>query len=54
MTVYRLVMKDSIEQQIVGLHKQIRALADSLLEGTAAAGKISTPELLALLHGEKG
>ncbi len=53
-TVYRLVMKDSIEQQIVDLHRQKRDLADSLLEGTDAAGKISAPELLALLHGEKG
>ncbi len=52
-TVYRLVMKDSIEQQIVNLHKQKRDLADSLLEGTDAAGKISATELLALLHGEK-
>ncbi len=52
-TVYRLVMKNSIEQQIVNLHKQKRDLADSLLEGTDAAGKISAPELLALLHGEK-
>ncbi len=52
-TVYRLVMKGSIEQQIVSLHKQKRDLADSLLEGTDAAGKISAPELLALLQGEK-
>jgi SNF2 family DNA or RNA helicase len=52
-TVYRLVMKDSIEQQIVNLHKQKRDLADSLLEGADAAGKISATELLALLHGEK-
>jgi SNF2 family DNA or RNA helicase len=50
-TVYRLVMKDSIEQQIVKLHRQKRDLADSLLEGTDAAGKISAAELLALLHG---
>jgi superfamily II DNA or RNA helicase len=52
-TVYRLVMKDTIEQQIVNLHKQKRDLADSLLEGTDAAGKISATELLALLHEEK-
>ncbi len=52
-TVYRLVMKDSIEQQIVALHKRKRDLADSLLEGTDAAGKISAAELLALLQGEK-
>jgi SNF2 family DNA or RNA helicase len=49
-TVYRLVMKDSIEQQIVELHKHKRDLADSLLEGTDAAGKISAQELLSLLH----
>jgi SNF2 family DNA or RNA helicase len=46
-------MKGSIEQQIVSLHKQKRDLADSLLEGTDAAGKISATELLTLLHGEK-
>ena len=49
-TVYRLVMKDSIEQQIVDLHKQKRDLADSLLEGTDIAGKVSAEELLALLQ----
>ncbi len=49
-TVYRLVVKDSIEEQIVALHKQKRDLADSLLEGTDAAGKISARELLGLLQ----
>jgi superfamily II DNA or RNA helicase len=49
-TVYRLVMKDSIEQQIVDLHKQKRDLADSLLEGADIAGKVSAEELLALLQ----
>jgi len=49
-TVYRLVMKDTIEQQIVDLHKQKRALADSLLEGADIAGKVSAEELLALLQ----
>ena len=52
-TVYRLVMKDSIEQQIVALHKRKRDLADSLLEGTDMAGKVSAAELLALLQEEK-
>lgn len=51
-TVYRLVVKNSIEEQIVDLHKQKRDLADSLLEGTDAAGKISANELLGLLKGE--
>ncbi len=49
-TVYRLVVKNSIEEQIVDLHKQKRDLADRLLEGTDAAGKISAVELLGLLQ----
>lgn len=51
-TVYRLVVKNSIEDQIVDLHKQKRDLADSLLEGTDTAGKISAKELLSLLQEE--
>lgn len=50
-TVYRLVVKNSIEEQIVALHRQKRELADSLLEGTDAAGKVTAAELLALLQG---
>ncbi|MBV5326234.1 MAG: DEAD/DEAH box helicase [Chlorobium sp.] len=54
-TVYRLVMKDSIEEQIVGLHKDKRELANSLLDGADAAGRLSAGELLDLLRGgEKG
>ncbi len=49
-TVYRLVVKNSIEEQIVDLHKQKRDLADSLLEGTDTAGKVSAEELLGLLQ----
>ncbi len=49
-TVYRLVVKNSIEEQIVDLHKQKRDLASSLLEGTDISGKISASELLALLR----
>ena len=52
-TVYRLVMKDSIEEQIVNLHKEKRELAESLLTGSEAIGKISASELLALLQGAK-
>ena len=51
-TVYRLVVKNSIEEQIVDLHKQKRDLADSLLQGTDVAGKVSAQELLGLLQGE--
>ena len=49
-TVYRLVVKNSIEEQIVDLHKQKRDLASSLLEGTDITGRISASELLALLR----
>jgi SNF2 family DNA or RNA helicase len=49
-TVYRLVMKGSIEEQIVGLHKDKRDLADSLLDGADVAGKLNAGELLALLR----
>ncbi len=48
-TVYRLVVKDTIEEKIVALHKTKRDLADNLLDGSDMSGKISTNELLALL-----
>ena len=49
-TVYRLVMKDTIEEKIVGLHSSKRDLADSLLDGTDMSGKISAEELLELIR----
>jgi superfamily II DNA or RNA helicase len=48
-TVYRLVTKDTIEEQIVELHEGKRRLADQLLEGGDAAGKLSIEELLDLV-----
>lgn len=49
-TVYRLVMKGTIEEQIVSLHKDKRDLANSLLDGADAAGKLNAVELLNLLR----
>ncbi|WP_246293942.1 DEAD/DEAH box helicase [Desulfobacter latus] len=49
-TVYRLIMKDTIEERIVNLHKQKRKLAESLLAGSDVAAKISAEELLSLLR----
>jgi len=47
-------MKDSIEEQIVVLYKDKRELANSLLDGADAAGRLSEGELLDLLRsGEK-
>ena len=49
-TVYRLVLRGTIEQKIVDLHRHKRDLADSLLEGADAAGRLSPEDLLALLR----
>ena len=49
-TVYRLVARGTIEQKIVELHRHKRDLADSLLEGTDTAGRLTPEELLALLR----
>ncbi len=40
----------AIEEKIVDLHKHKHDLADSLLEGSALSGKVSTTELLRLIH----
>jgi len=53
-TIYRLVAKDTIEEKIVDLHKTKRALADSLLEGTDMATKMSADDMLQLLQDEWG
>ena len=48
-TVYRLVVKDTIEEKIVALHQEKRDLADSLLGGADMSGKMSANELLRLI-----
>lgn len=51
-TIYRLIVKGTIEEQIVGLHKDKRDLADSLLAGSDVSGSFSASQLLALLKKE--
>ena len=51
-TVYRLVVANTIEEKIVELHHQKRDLADSLLSGAETAGKLSPEQLLNLLKDE--
>ncbi len=51
-TVYRLVIQDSIEEKIVDLHRHKRDLADGLLSGSQTAGSISAEELMRLLTEE--
>jgi SNF2 family DNA or RNA helicase len=48
-TVYRLVAKDTIEEQILKLHADKRGLVAGILEGTDAAAKLSTTELVDLI-----
>ena len=49
-TIYRLVTEGTIEEQIVDLHHKKRDLADQLLDGSDAAGRLSADELLELLR----
>ena len=51
-TVYRLVARGSIEQQIIELHSRKRDLADGLLESGDSAARLNTSEMLALMRGE--
>jgi SNF2 family DNA or RNA helicase len=48
-TIYRLVAKNTIEEKIVHLHHEKRALADSLLEGTDISHAMNPADLLRLL-----
>jgi superfamily II DNA or RNA helicase len=49
-TIYRLIVKDSIEERIVALHRHKRDLADALLEGADASGRLSEEDLLDLIR----
>ena len=51
-TIYRLVAKDTVEERIVDLHHRKRDLADSLLEGTDSAIRLSVDDLIALLSAD--
>nr|WP_294511113.1 DEAD/DEAH box helicase [uncultured Rhodopila sp.] len=50
-TIYRLVMQDSIEERILALHRDKRDLASELLDGSEAAGRLSEEALLDLIRG---
>ena len=49
-TIYRLVAKGTIEEQIVALHHHKRDLAERLLEGADAPARLDAAELLNLLR----
>jgi SNF2 family DNA or RNA helicase len=49
-TVIRLLMRGTIEEQILGLHADKRALVAGVLEGTDATARVSTEELMELIR----
>ena len=51
-TVYRLVTQGTVEEHIVGLHNDKRALAESILGEGDAVSLPSTAELISLIKGD--
>ncbi|HWO11559.1 MAG TPA: DEAD/DEAH box helicase, partial [Polyangiaceae bacterium] len=51
-TVYRLITKDTIEESIVALHENKRALAEALLSEGSDAAALSVGELIGLIERE--
>ena len=49
-TIYRLIMQNSIEERILCLHRDKRDLASGLLEGAEAAARLNEEELLDLIR----
>ncbi|MFP5391583.1 MAG: DEAD/DEAH box helicase, partial [Gammaproteobacteria bacterium] len=49
-TIYRLVARHTIEEGIVELHKHKRDLADSLLDGSDLAARMSPSDMLRMLE----
>jgi SNF2 family DNA or RNA helicase len=49
-TIYRLIMQDSIEERILRLHRDKRDLASELLEGAETTARLSEEALLDLIR----
>jgi len=49
-TIYRLVARNTIEEGIVELHAHKRELADSLLDGSDTAARMTAEDMLAMLN----
>ncbi|MCB9678225.1 MAG: DEAD/DEAH box helicase [Alphaproteobacteria bacterium] len=49
-TVYRVVARGTVEEQIVALHARKRDLADQILEGSEQVSRLSADDLVALLR----
>jgi len=48
-TVYRLVARGTIEEAIIGMHEEKRALVADLLEGSGSSARLSPEELIELM-----
>ncbi|TWU16616.1 DEAD/DEAH box helicase [Planctomycetes bacterium Poly21] len=53
-TVYRLVAERTIEEQILQLHADKRELVAGVLDGTDAAARLQTQDLIELIRNEMG
>jgi superfamily II DNA or RNA helicase len=49
-TIYRLIVQDSIEEQILALHRDKRDLANDLLAGSEMSARLSEEELIDLIR----
>ena len=48
-TIYRFVMRNTIEEKIIALHEHKRNLANELLSGQGVSGKLSNEDLMNLI-----
>lgn len=48
-TIYRFVMRNTIEEKIIALHEHKRNLANELLSGQGVSGKLSNDDLMDLI-----
>lgn len=48
-TIYRLISQGTVEEKILAMHARKRDLAEALLEGTGAIGKLTVADLMALI-----
>jgi hypothetical protein len=52
--VYRLIARGTIEEQILAMHGDKRALVAGVLDGTDVAARLTTQDLLQLLAAAPG
>ncbi|MGV2339316.1 MAG UNVERIFIED_CONTAM: SWF/SNF helicase family protein [Planctomycetaceae bacterium] len=48
--VYRLIAKETVEEQILSLHEEKRDLVDSVLSGADVAGRLTAQDLANLIR----